>query len=113
MVGQPPGPLGSFVPQHAVRLACGSKSTTRTRQPPSWSAAARLSVVVVLPTPPFWFMTVTTRMLTPPDRTLFRPPTTDTPPDKHSFANDLLHDHRLYQGPGRQNRPRAAACPGT
>ena len=33
---------------------CGSKSTSSTRRPSSASAAPRLIVEVVLPTPPFW-----------------------------------------------------------
>ena len=33
---------------------CGSKSTSSTLRPSSASAAPRLIVVVVLPTPPFW-----------------------------------------------------------
>ena len=33
---------------------CGSKSTSSTLRPYSASAAPRLIVVVVLPTPPFW-----------------------------------------------------------
>src|SRR5262249_7720374 len=36
------------------RAPCGSKSTSSTRRPCSASAAPRLIVVVVLPTPPFW-----------------------------------------------------------
>src|SRR5262249_13426428 len=40
---------------------CGSKSTSSTRRPNSASAAPRLMVVVVLPTPPFWLHTATTR----------------------------------------------------
>src|SRR5437660_11542355 len=39
----------------------GSKSTSSTRRPTSASAAPRLIVVVVLPTPPFWLQTATTR----------------------------------------------------
>src|SRR5215469_14056676 len=39
----------------------GSKSTSRTRRPNSASAAPKLIVVVVLPTPPFWLHTATTR----------------------------------------------------
>src|SRR5204862_6638596 len=35
-------------------LLCGSKSSSRTRRPVRANAAARLTVVVVLPTPPFW-----------------------------------------------------------
>src|SRR2546421_329382 len=35
-------------------LLCGSRSSRRTRRPLRANAAARLTVVVVLPTPPFW-----------------------------------------------------------
>src|SRR4051794_5496422 len=38
-----------------VRLPCGSRSISRTRNPRSWNATPRLSVVVVFATPPFWF----------------------------------------------------------
>ena len=40
---------------------CGSKSTSSTRRPYSASAAPRLIVEVVLPTPPFWLHIATTR----------------------------------------------------
>src|SRR4051794_30792005 len=43
------------MPRPVVALPCGSRSTTRTRYPSSASAAPRLTAVVVLPTPPFWF----------------------------------------------------------
>src|SRR6476646_842213 len=43
-----------LMPRPAVRFACGSMSTHRTRKPSSASAPARLIAVVVLPTPPFW-----------------------------------------------------------
>src|SRR5215213_1119045 len=42
------------IPCDIVRLPCGSMSTHRTRWPSSPKAAARLSVVVVFATPPFW-----------------------------------------------------------
>ena len=42
---------------------CGSKSTSSTLRPYSASAAPRLMVVVVLPTPPFWLHIETTRAL--------------------------------------------------
>src|SRR5688572_15033526 len=45
-----------------VRWAWGSRSTRRTRRPRSARAAPRLTVVVVLPTPPFWFMRAMVRM---------------------------------------------------
>src|SRR6059058_6319826 len=34
---------------------CGSRSRSSTRRPFRANAAARLTAVVVLPTPPFWF----------------------------------------------------------
>ena len=42
------------IPWLIVRLPCGSRSTHSTRWPLSANAAARLSVVVVFATPPFW-----------------------------------------------------------
>ena len=41
-------------PMPLVALACGSKSHSSTRLPLAFTAAARLTQVVVLPTPPFW-----------------------------------------------------------
>src|SRR6476646_5424347 len=41
---------------------CGSRSTSSVRWPDSASAAATLTAVVVLPTPPFRFTTATTAM---------------------------------------------------
>ncbi len=38
-----------------MALACGSRSISRTRCPWRPSPMARLTAVVVLPTPPFWF----------------------------------------------------------
>src|SRR5687767_14780871 len=40
-----------------VALPCGSRSTINTRCPTLPRPAARFTVVVVLPTPPFWFAT--------------------------------------------------------
>src|SRR6185437_10168852 len=50
-----------WIPRPTESAPCGSKSTSRTRRPNSASAAPRLMVVVVLPTPPFWLQTATTR----------------------------------------------------
>src|SRR5438132_8512676 len=51
-------------PRPCVKLACGSKSTKITLRP-SWdSPTPMLIVVVVLPTPPFWFATAITRGMT-------------------------------------------------
>src|SRR3954453_4588936 len=41
-------------PEPMVALPCGSRSTISTRWPTFARPAARLTVVVVLPTPPFW-----------------------------------------------------------
>src|SRR5712691_10468604 len=40
---------------------CGSRSITRIRYPRSASAAPKLTAVVDLPTPPFWFAIATIR----------------------------------------------------
>src|SRR5256885_15132366 len=49
-----------------VRCAWESRSTRQTRWPISASAAPRLTVVVVLPTPPFWFIKAMQRIGPPP-----------------------------------------------
>ena len=49
----PPG--FGFSPRAFVEEACGSMSTRRVERSAIASAAARLTAVVVLPTPPFWF----------------------------------------------------------
>ncbi len=41
-------------PQPMVALPCGSRSMSSTRRCVAASEAARLTAVVVLPTPPFW-----------------------------------------------------------
>ena len=46
------------MPSAVLALPCGSMSMTRTRRPAWANAAATFTVVVVLPTPPFWFATV-------------------------------------------------------
>src|ERR1700737_1053565 len=45
------------MPLPIVALPCGSRSIRRTRCPCDARLAARLTAVVVLPTPPFWFAT--------------------------------------------------------
>ena len=56
-------PRGARSPSAVDALPCGSLSRTSTLSPACASAAARFTVVVVLPTPPFWFATVITRVL--------------------------------------------------
>lgn len=51
----------SVMPSAVLALPWGSRSMTRVLRPWSARAAARLTAVVVLPTPPFWFATVKTR----------------------------------------------------
>src|SRR5439155_23146107 len=57
-------PSGS-TPRCVLAWACGSRSSTHTRLPLAASAAARFTVVVVLPTPPFWLITAIRRMVVP------------------------------------------------
>src|SRR2546429_5745492 len=47
--------VSGFRPWLIVRLPCGSRSTASTFKPCSAKATARLGVVVVFATPPFWF----------------------------------------------------------
>jgi len=50
----PPRPqVAEATPRPVEAFPCGSRSTSRTRQPIAASAVARLMQVVVLPTPPF------------------------------------------------------------
>src|SRR5208283_2426013 len=50
-------------PQPMVALPCGSRSISSTRLLVAVKDAARLTAVVVLPTPPFWFATAMTRFM--------------------------------------------------
>ena len=52
-----------LMPQPMVALPCGSTSTSSTRRCVAASEAARLTQVVVLPTPPFWFATAMIRAI--------------------------------------------------
>ena len=51
---------GFFMPRLTVRLLWGSVSTSSTFFPCCASPTPKLTVVVVLPTPPFWLATATT-----------------------------------------------------
>ena len=50
-------------PLPMVALPWGSRSTSRTRRRAAPSEAARFTLVVVLPTPPFWFVIAITRAM--------------------------------------------------
>src|SRR5215469_2129016 len=49
------------MPRPVEALPCGSESIRSTRSPTAASAVPRLMAVVVLPTPPFWLATTSTR----------------------------------------------------
>src|SRR5689334_18040009 len=49
------------MPRPVEALPCGSLSISSTRSPTAASAVPRLMAVVVLPTPPFWLATTSTR----------------------------------------------------
>src|SRR5450631_690763 len=49
------------MPSPVEALPCGSRSTISTCSPMAASAVPRLIAVVVLPTPPFWLATASTR----------------------------------------------------
>ena len=51
------------MPQPMVALPCGSRSISSTRRRVAASEAARLTAVVVLPTPPFWLAMAMTRFM--------------------------------------------------
>src|SRR5690349_18668058 len=53
------------MPRLLEALPCGSASTSRTRRSFAARHAARLTAVVVLPTPPFWFATAKIRARSP------------------------------------------------
>ena len=47
--------MSRSAPRATVALHCGSRSTSSVCAPDAATQAARLTAVVVLPTPPFWF----------------------------------------------------------
>src|SRR3954453_3831456 len=49
------------MPRPVLALPCESRSTISTERPLAASAVPRLIAVVVLPTPPFWLATASTR----------------------------------------------------
>ena len=57
------GRLRLSTPQPIVALPCGSRSTSSVLAPCSVREAARLTLVVVLPTPPFWLATAMRRVM--------------------------------------------------
>src|SRR3954470_962670 len=80
-----------------VALPCGSRSMSNTRRSACASAAARLTLVVVLPTPPFWFTTARTRATSASRRT------------KHEMALRVEQRHVQRDDPAVTG-PRRGAC---
>src|SRR5919106_5363755 len=56
------------MPSPLVSLPCGSRSMMRVGMPERARYAPRLTTVVVLPTPPFWFVQAVTRTTNAPLR---------------------------------------------
>src|SRR5204863_10018615 len=77
-------------PSPVLALPCGSRSMTRTLCPAAASAVARLTAVVVLPTPPFWLATamILARRDTTSGRLSLDPVTPLTPLDPGQAQDD-------------------------
>src|SRR5947207_219103 len=94
------------MPCDIVRLPCGSMSQHRTRCPSSAKAAARLSVVVVLATPPFWFANAMTLALFSTEGSAFFVGETRTARYSHVRYGFLYERNRaLGRGRDRDRRP--------
>ena len=76
-------------PRPEVAFACGSRSTTSACSPASARHAARLTAVVVFPTPPFWFAIAKTVLAQP----------------QSSSGRRTLRRGRLRAIPGRLGKP--------
>ncbi len=104
------------MPWLIVRLPCGSRSTHSTRWPRSTNAAARLSVVVVFATPPFWFVNAMTFALASITQAVFaRAGRNPSPFPSGDCATRQAARRRDRQGRGREDdrggraRPRRGA----
>src|SRR3954454_21997352 len=100
------------MPWLIVRLPCGSRSTHSTRWPRSTKAAARLSVVVVFATPPFWFVNAMTFALSAITQAVFaRVGRNPSPFPSGDFATGQAARRRDGQGRRRQDDPGGRARP--
>src|SRR6266446_1774557 len=100
-----------------VAFPWGSRSTTRERCSCAAREAARLTAVVVLPTPPFWFTTARTNAMRPP---LPHRGEARVPRGSHidQGANRTFHLNRgeRFRGSARRRRPASSGlgtCLGT
>src|SRR2546422_4120019 len=82
-------------PRPLVALPCGSRSTSSTRRSETASDAARLTAVVVFPTPPFWFAIARTSAISPSHRTAGRSPQYHAIPKRRK---DAFHVERAGSG---------------
>src|SRR5436189_4995520 len=80
------------MPRPVEALPCGSESISSTCSPTAASAVPRLIAVVVLPTPPFWLATTSTRRLRSDLAGTTEPPHTHDPA---SGVAQAWHDVRL------------------
>src|SRR6185503_8065463 len=78
------------MPSPVLALPCGSRSMTSTLWPAAARAVARLTAVVVLPTPPFWLATamIRARRDTTSGRVSLAPVTPLTPLDPGQAQDD-------------------------
>src|SRR5918996_6119335 len=98
------------IPWLIVRLPCGSRSTQSTRWPRSTNAAARLRVVVVFATPPFWLVKAMTLALGVITRAVFaRSERNPSPLSSGACATGQAARARDGQGRGRQDDHRRRA----
>ena len=101
------------MPWLMVRLPCGSRSTQSTRWPRSTKAAARLRVVVVFATPPFWLVKAMTLALGVITRAVFaRAERNPSPLSSGAFATGQAARARDGQGRRRQDDRRRRARAG-
>src|SRR2546425_12662279 len=81
-------------PRPLVALLCGSRSTSSTRRSETASDAARLTAVVVFPTPPFWFAIARTSAISPSHRTAGRWRKYHAIPARRKDAFHVEHAHK-------------------
>src|SRR3954451_11086615 len=91
------------MPSPVLALPCESRSTISTERPLAASAVPRLIAVVVLPTPPFWLATASTR---PPPLAL---PRCVAPPSAGTLES--VDDQHLSLGVREARSPLEPHCP--
>src|SRR3989442_10893691 len=82
------------MPTPLVEFACGSASTSSVLRSAVASDAARLTAVVVFPTPPFWFAIARTSAISPSHRTAGRWRKYHAIPARRKDAFHVEHAHK-------------------